>query len=595
VTLSLLWLALCGTCISDSLPSACFPDGTLRPTALPQNPPLWSPSVNLNITITGLTDEKESALKLAFDQSLVVAAAFNHDLGYKTLSKAFTTAVSSSSSFQCCMCLWALAYLNSPNINRNCAGDRLLNGQKAAQMASTTGCLDIERGLERDLVSAMVARFPANRTSSNGAIFDGVFAQRMAEIATQSMDDPLAKADLHTLFAEATMNTIAWNYYTEDGISLREEAKPAKDALEDALRVAPDHPLALHLTIHLFEPSSNPTFIESAVAAGDALRAVVPKNLSAGIGHLIHMPGHAFTRSADGRYHEAVEANTEASMDDSNYFADCAVPSQDYYRQLYFSHKNAFLAWAAIMSGESEKALEAVDRLFTECDIVNIAQNLGGVFFSYPTWKLQVLLKFGRYDELIGTPPPERTNNELLDAYVSAIFFFTRSVGLASRESCIEAFEDRVEFMNLAGNETLRDVQMFMIKVGDLLDLSEHFLNGRLCRFCSSLEPECSESEELATAVQIQETFPYMEPRFWPDNVRACLGGALLHEGEAEAALAVFEEDLSVPENPRNGWSLKGKEMALRALGREEEADQAAHDFNKAWQFADVDLLQPCF
>ena len=95
VTLSLLWLALCGTSRSDSLPSACFPDGTLRPTALPQNPQLWSPSVNLNITITGLTEEEESALKLAFDQALVVAAAFNHDLGYKTLNKAFTTAASS--------------------------------------------------------------------------------------------------------------------------------------------------------------------------------------------------------------------------------------------------------------------------------------------------------------------------------------------------------------------------------------------------------------------------------------------------------------------------------------------------------------------
>ena len=92
-----------------------------------------------------------------------------------------------------------------------------------------------------------------------------------------------------------------------------------------------------------------------------------------------------------------------------------------------------------------------------------------------------------------------------------------------------------------------------------------------------------------------KDTFPYMEPRFWPDNVRACLGGALLHGGEAEAALAVFEEDLSVPENPRNGWSLKGKVLALRALGREEEADQAEEEFDKAWQFADVDLLQPCY
>ena len=50
------------------------------------------------------------------------------------------------------------------------------------------------------------------------------------------------------------------------------------------------------------------------------------KNLSSGIGHLLHMPGHAFTRSADGRYHDAVLANMEASEDDSNYIEDCSVP-----------------------------------------------------------------------------------------------------------------------------------------------------------------------------------------------------------------------------------------------------------------------------
>ena len=83
------------------------------------------------------------------------------------------------------------------------------------------------------------------------------------------------------------MNTVAWNYYTEDGWSLRDEAKAAKDALEDALLVAPAHPLALHLTIHLFEASTNPSFIETAVEAGDSLRAVIPKNLSSGINMMI--------------------------------------------------------------------------------------------------------------------------------------------------------------------------------------------------------------------------------------------------------------------------------------------------------------------
>ena len=134
-----------------------------------------------------------------------------------------------------------------------------------------------------------------------------------------------------------------------------------------------------------------------------------------------------------------------------------------------------------------------------------------------------------------------------------------------------------------------------MIHIADLLDLSEHIMDGRLCRLCSEYMPECSELDHLAMAVDIQDTFPYMEPRYWPDNVRSCLGAALLRQNRPDQALAVFEKDLTTPQNPNNGWSLKGKELALRALGRDEEAEEVAQSFFEAWQFADVDLYEPCF
>ena len=74
------------------------------------------------------------------------------------------------------------------------------------------------------------------------------------------------------------MNTIAWNYYEPGGHSLREEAKVAKDSLILAVAIYPHHLLALHLTVHLFEPSSDPDFIQFAVAAGDMLTRVSDDN-----------------------------------------------------------------------------------------------------------------------------------------------------------------------------------------------------------------------------------------------------------------------------------------------------------------------------
>ena len=573
----------------SSQPPVCSPDGSLLPSSLP---PLWSPATNLNITILGLDQHQTESLMQVFDDALLLAAAYNHDLAFKTLHKAFTLAASSSSSFQCCMCLWAMAYLSSPNINRSCVSDRLITAKDAAQKASNE-CTSLNNVLEQSLVSAMVARFPANRTDYNGFVFEKEFSSAMGEIAEKSKNDIFVTADLHTLYAEAVMNTIAWNYYNKEG-RLRDEAVPAKNSLELSLSIVPDHPLALHLTIHLMEPSSDPVFIGKAVSAGDVLSNIIPPDLGAGIGHLLHMPGHALTRAGD--YHGAVLANTVAAHDDHDYMTSCGVSQDDYYRQLYYTHKHAFLLWSAIMSGESALAISTADKLFTECNIVKVAADIGGLFFLYPPWKYQALIKFGRFTELVEeVSPPDQTGNELLDSYTEAVYLFSRSYAQASLGSCAESYEDRRQFLILAQNNSLRGVRVFMVKVGDILDLSMQVLAGQLCRQCDEFMPECSEIEHLSAAVIIQDSFPYMEPRYWPDNVRSCLGAALLRDNKPSEALAVYEEDLSPEQNIKNGWSLKGKELALRALGRDNEADEVLDSFLEIWQFSDVDLQQSCF
>ena len=50
----------------------------------------------------------------------------------------------------------------------------------------------------------------------------------------------------------------------------------------------------------------------------------------------------------------------------------------------------------------------------------------------------------------------------------------------------------------------------------------------------------------------------------------------------------MYREDLK--RFPSNGWSLKGLELALRAQGKTQEADQVAASFQKAWTEADVKL-----
>ncbi|NNM31949.1 MAG: tetratricopeptide repeat protein, partial [Gemmatimonadetes bacterium] len=60
--------------------------------------------------------------------------------------------------------------------------------------------------------------------------------------------------------------------------------------------------------------------------------------------------------------------------------------------------------------------------------------------------------------------------------------------------------------------------------------------------------------------------------------------------GEAEA---VFE--LALEYHPHNGWSLFGLEEALRAQGRDAEADQVHEAFEAAWARSDTWIRGPVF
>ena len=99
--------------------------------------------------------------------------------------------------------------------------------------------------------------------------------------------------------------------------------------------------------------------------------------------------------------------------------------------------------------------------------------------------------------------------------------------------------------------------------------------------------------EEMETAISLLDRFPYMEPPFWPYNLRSCLGQLLLDAQRWQDAEDVFQTDLS--RWPENGWSLKGLELALRGQGRETAADSVKERFEKAWEYADVKLDRACF
>ena len=77
------------------------------------------------------------------------------------------------------------------------------------------------------------------------------------------------------------------------------------------------------------------------------------------------------------------------------------------------------------------------------------------------------------------------------------------------------------------------------------------------------------------------------------DGRSLLLGAALMEAGQPGEAEKVYREDLR--QNPANGWALYGLSAALKAQGKNKEAQQFARQFAIAWQHADVMLTESAF
>ena len=88
--------------------------------------------------------------------------------------------------------------------------------------------------------------------------------------------------------------------------------------------------------------------------------------------------------------------------------------------------------------------------------------------------------------------------------------------------------------------------------------------------------------------MKAQHALAYDEPPTWYYPVRETLGAALLADGKAADAEAVFREDLKY--NPGNGRSMFGVWKSLEARKKTVAATLARAAFQLVWAVADVKL-----
>jgi len=461
-----------------------------------------------------------------FNQGMRLYYAFNHVEAIRAFNQA------EALDPTCAMCAWGEALARGPNINLPMDEANALAAWGAIERAKTLASAAPAK--ERDLVGALAVRYSADAPAERAAL-DSAYAEAMGELVERYGDDD----EVLVLYGEALMDLRPWDYWVSSD-RLESSIAVAVDLFATVRDRAPDHPGACHFFIHAVEENQP----ERAVPCAEHLAGMMP-----GAGHLVHMPGHIYIRV--GRYDDAIEANRHAVHADESYIQD-QRPGAGMYTLGYYPHNYDFMAFAALMAGREETAVEAADRM-AELLPTEMFGTPGMGFLEHWTMRrIQVRVRFGRWDEILAIPEP---GAEL--AHARALWHYGRGRALAATGRIDEAGRELEALRREMMRPETEDLRLEFNPSRAVLAIAEDVLAAHV----ASARGDHARAVAYARAAVDHETdLLYGEPPEWTVPARQDLGDVLLAAGRLGEARGVFEEDLS--RFPANAWSTRGLEAA---------------------------------
>jgi tetratricopeptide (TPR) repeat protein len=519
-----------------------------------------------------------------FTRGLVWAYAFNHEEAVRC----FEHAIAADKDFA--LAYWGLAYALGPNYNKPWEAfdpvDLSSSVSRAfAASAAAGGAASGASAVERALVHAVAARYPAAEPAGGCSAWNVSYADAMRDVYRAHPDD----LDVAALFADALMNLTPWALWDQvtgepaTGAGTVE----AKDALERAL-ACPDgrrHPGILHMYVHLMEMSARP---EDALWAGDLLRDLVPD-----AGHLRHMPTHLDVLCGD--YRQVVSSNTAAIAADQKFVT--REGAMNMYT-LYRAHNYHFKIYGAMFLGQAKTALATADLLaaaipaeLLRVDVPPMADWLEG----FVPMKMHALIRFGRWPEILEPPLP---GDQDLYCVTTAMMLYAKGVACAATGQLAGALEYRRRFAD-AAQRVPESRTVFNNTCNDILRVGAAMLDGELEYRRENFDEAFA---HLRRAIELDDGLAYDEPWAWMQPTRHAYGALLLEQGRIGEAEAVYRADLGLDDtlaracqHPGNVWSLHGYHESLARQGKHELARVIEQQLKIASAHADVPVRSSCY
>ena len=525
--------------------------------------------------------------QLWFDRGLNWLYGFNH----AEAIACFTKAIEADAG--CAMAHWGVAIATGPNYNlpwhlmdgKNRA--RALEAAHAAAGAAQACCDErTVTDVERDLISALPARYPQAETIDDQMPWNQAFTDAMREVLAAHPDD----LDVAAVFVDAILNETPWKMWDlkSGGVAEGAGTLEAREVLERAMDDQPatwDHPGMLHLYVHLMEMSPFP---ELALRAGDRLRSLVPDS-----GHLIHMPTHIDVLC--GNYHDVVLYNQAAVRADRRWLEREGLFN---VYTLYRNHNHHFVIYGAMFMGGYSAAMEAAQELIDTIpeDFLRIeSPPFADAAEAFMSMKHHVMVRFGKWEELLAEEVP--ADQELYSA-TTAILRYARAVAHSALGNVAEAEAEREEF--LAAKERVPDSRrVHNNTVVDLLGVAEAMLEGELEYRRGNFDEAFA---HLREAVHREDNLLYDEPWGWMQPTRHALGALLLEQQRWDEAEAVYRADLGLDDtlsrasqHPNNLWALHGLHQCLTQRGEDVERALIGQQLDLALARSEVEVKASCF
>lgn len=494
---------------------------------------------------------KNPQAQLFMNQGLNLAYGFNH----AEAGRAFSEAARLDPTLA--MAFWGQALVLGPNINAMMdpkeEQQALELTQKAVSLMATATLK------EQALIRALEKRY-TGKAEDRGAN-NQAYAAAMRSAYQRFPEDP----DIAMLYVESMMDLRPWGYWMPDGHPY-EGTTEIVAITEEVMHKNPKHPGALHMYIHLMEPTCTP---ERAEKAADTLLTLMPD-----AGHTVHMPSHIYQRV--GRYADSMKSNMLAIAADEDYLAQSQA--QGLYPVGYYPHNIHFLWFAATLDGQSRVAIDAARKAAAGIDDTLLNElPVTAIFRVIPYWSLA---RFGRWQDVLKESAPPATN-----AFLIGSWHYVRGLAFVATDQLQQA-EQELAALNKIMQEPGLDSPLFSQNTArTVLAIGPKVLAGEIAAAQGKFDEAIA---HLDRAVRLEDGLVYTEPMEWHFPPRLALGAILLEAGHAAEAETVYWEDLR--RNRNNGWALYGLLQALRAQQKNDQAAIIEARFKKAWERADIKL-----